>query len=300
MNIFITGGLGFVGRHLSTALVEDGHRVTAVGRTENPDKIDHPDFHYIAADTTQAGDWQKSLADHDVVINLAGKSIFTVWTEKIKQQIYDSRILTTRNLVAGLPEGRETLLCSTSAVGYYGDGGEEVLTEDAPPGDDFLAQVGRDWEKEALAAEAKGARVVLPRFGIVLDRDGGALATMIPAFRSFVGGSLAPLGGQNFLEPLMCGVMPTIGPSWKTFQWVGDDLFRQQLVHVAEDAHQAADFLLATLAAPPPRPAVQNALADYVTARRGGTAMAAAVIERFLRGSLLDRAHSAGAGRPVP
>ena len=190
MNVFITGGLGFVGRHLSKALLQGGHRVTAVGRTQDPEKIDHRDFHYIAADTTRPGDWQKSLADHEVVINLAGKSIFTVWTEKIKQQIYDSRIMTTRNLVAALPEGGETILCSTSAVGYYGDGGEDLLTEDAPPGDDFLAEVGRDWEKEALAAEAKGARVVLPRFGIVLDRDGGALATMIPAFRSFVGGSL--------------------------------------------------------------------------------------------------------------
>ena len=190
MNVFITGGLGFVGRHLSKALLQGGHRVTAVGRTQDPEKIDHPEFHYIAADTTRPGDWQKSLADHEVAINLAGKSIFTVWTEKIKQQIYDSRIMTTRNLVAALPEGRETILCSTSAVGYYGDGGEDLLTEDAPPGDDFLAEVGRDWEKEALAAEAKGARVVLPRFGIVLDRDGGALATMIPAFRAFVGGSL--------------------------------------------------------------------------------------------------------------
>jgi len=110
MNIFITGGLGFVGRRLSKALLQFGHRVTAVGLTPEPDTIPHPAFHYIAADTTHPGDWQKSLADHEVVVNLAGKSIFTLWTARAKQQIYDSRILTTRNLVAGLPEGRDTLL----------------------------------------------------------------------------------------------------------------------------------------------------------------------------------------------
>jgi uncharacterized protein len=190
MNIFITGGLGFVGRHLSKALLQDGHQVTAVGRTPDPQGIDHPAFRYIAADTTLAGDWQAEVPDHEAVVNLAGKSIFTPWTNKAKQEIYDSRILTTRNLVAALPEGRETLLCSTSAVGYYGDRGEDILTEDQPSGDNFLAEVGRDWEAEALAAEQKGARVALPRFGIVLHRDGGAMAKMIPAFRMFVGGPL--------------------------------------------------------------------------------------------------------------
>jgi len=190
MNIFITGGLGFVGGHLSKAFLESGHQVTAVGRTPDPQGIDHPAFRYIAADTTLAGDWQAEVPDHEAVVNLAGKSIFTPWTNKAKQEIYDSRILTTRNLVAAFPEDRETILCSTSAVGYYGNRGEDVLTEDQPSGDNFLAEVGRDWEAEALAAEKKGARVVLPRFGIVLDRDGGAMAKMIPAFRMFVGGAL--------------------------------------------------------------------------------------------------------------
>jgi len=190
MKIFITGGLGFVGRHLSKALLQDGHQVTAVGRTPDPQGIDHPAFRYIAADTTLAGDWQAEVTDHEAVVNLAGKSIFTPWTNKAKEEIYDSRILTTRNLVAALPEDRETILCSTSAVGYYGDRGEDILTEDQPSGDNFLAEVGRDWEAEALAAEQKGARVTLPRFGIVLHRDGGAMAKMIPAFRMFVGGPL--------------------------------------------------------------------------------------------------------------
>ena len=190
MNYFITGGLGFVGRHLSNFLLQRGERVTAVGLSKDPDSIDHPNFRYISADTTREGAWQKELGDQQVIVNLAGKSIFKRWTDEYKQQIYDSRILTTRNLVSALPGDSQTVFCSTSAVGYYGSRGDEVLSEEASPGDDFLAQVGQDWEREAMQAQAKNARVVLTRFGIVLDRDGGAMAKMIPAFRFLLGGPL--------------------------------------------------------------------------------------------------------------
>jgi hypothetical protein len=104
--------------------------------------------------------------------------------------MYDSRILTTRNLVKALLEGRAGVLCSTSAVGYYGDRGDKILTEENPPADDFLAGLAVDWEKEARAAERGDIRVVLTRFGIVLDRNGGAMSKMIPAFRMFLGGPL--------------------------------------------------------------------------------------------------------------
>jgi uncharacterized protein (TIGR01777 family) len=190
MNVFITGGLGFVGRNLSKFLLQKGNRVTAVGSRKNPALIDHPDFRYISADTTQTGAWQQELGDQQVIINLAGKSIFTRWTEKSKKQIMDSRILTTRNLVGALPAGSPMVFCSTSAVGYYGSRGDDVLTEEAAPGDDFLAAVGKNWEQEALQAQTKGVRVVLTRFGIVLHRDGGAMAKMVPAFRFFLGGPL--------------------------------------------------------------------------------------------------------------
>jgi uncharacterized protein (TIGR01777 family) len=190
MNIFITGGLGFVGRHVSRAFLQAGHRVTAIGRTQRPDMIDHPNFHYLAADTTQPGDWQGAVAEHQAVVNLAGRSIFTFWTDNAKKEMVDSRVLTTRHLVDAIaPDGR-TVLCSTSAVGYYGDRGEARLSEDAAPGDDFLASLAHRWEAEALKAEAKGARVVLTRFGIVLERGGGAMAMMTPLFRLFLGGPL--------------------------------------------------------------------------------------------------------------
>ncbi len=191
MKIFITGGLGFVGRHLSKVLLEDGHRITAVGRTSKPHAmIEHPSFHYLTADTTKPGNWQERVAENDVVINLAGKSIFCFWTHKAKEEIYDSRILTTRNLTDSLAGAGDTLFFSTSAAGYYGDRGEDVLTEKEPPGHDFLATLSVDWEREALKAKSDRVRVVITRFGIVLDRDGGAMTSMLPAFKLFLGGRL--------------------------------------------------------------------------------------------------------------
>jgi hypothetical protein len=190
MKIFITGGLGFVGRSLSLFFLDKGHQVTAVGLSSNRAGIDHPNFSYMSADTTQKGNWQEELREIDYVVNLAGKSIFSRWTEKYKKIIYDSRILTTRNLVEALPANKEVVLCSTSAVGYYGDRGDDKVNENEPNGFDFLANVAVDWEKAALEAKAKGIRVVIARFGVVLGKNGGALAKMIPAFRLMLGGSL--------------------------------------------------------------------------------------------------------------
>ncbi len=214
MKIFITGGLGFVGRHLSSVLLKDGHQVTAVGRSPNPSAmIEHPSFDYLAADTTKPGDWQTGVANHDIVINLAGKSIFTYWTKKVKQQLYDSRILTTRNVVDSLAGAGDTLFLSASAIGYYGERGEDVLCEDEPPGNDFLAKVSKNWEEEALKAQSDHIRVVLMRFGIVLAHGGGAMASMIPAFKLFLGGRLGS-GQQWFpwihLEDLIAAFQFTI------------------------------------------------------------------------------------------
>jgi uncharacterized protein len=197
MHIFITGGLGFVGRHLSEMLVEAGHTVTASGRTQSPKPIDHPAFDYVAADTTEEGAWQEMAKEADAAVNLAGTSIFGLWTEGRKKEMYDSRILTTRNLVKALSEGRAKVLCSTSAVGYYGDQGDKILTEENPPSDDFLARLSVDWEKEARAAARFDIRVAITRFGIVLERDGGAMSKMLPAFRMFLGGPLGD-GSQWF------------------------------------------------------------------------------------------------------
>jgi len=190
MKIFITGGSGFVGKHLAAFLLNNGHQVTVTGtrpyKKENKDKK----FSYIQADTTQKGSWQEALQNTDAVVNLAGKNIFHRWSAKYKKEIYDTRILTTRNIVEGLPKDKGIVLCSTSAAGYYGDKGDEILTEDSSNGNDFLAEVCKDWEKEAFQAKEKGVRVVTTRFGVVLGKDGGAMKKMLFPFRFGVGGPL--------------------------------------------------------------------------------------------------------------
>jgi len=109
------------------------------------------------------------------------------------------------------------------------------------------------------------------------------------ASAAFVGGTLAPLGGQNFLEPLTCGIIPTIGPSWETFEWVGKDLFSKGLVRVADDWRNAAETLLEQTTSPPPRDAVKNDLEDYLREHRGGTAMATGAIRAFLNRDRSDK-----------
>ena len=198
MNIFITGGSGFVGTDLSRYLLKEEHSVIAVGRSPRHKLDGKENFQYISADTTKKGDWQNALHKVDAVVNLAGINILRFWTDNYKAKIYDSRILTTRNLVEAMPDDKGITLCSTSAAGYYGNRGNEILKEDARPGDDFLAKVCIDWEKEAYQAEAKGIRVATMRFGVVLGKSGGPIKKMLPAFKFFVGG---PMGNGKHWFP---------------------------------------------------------------------------------------------------
>jgi hypothetical protein len=132
----------------------------------------------------------------DGIVHLAGEPVVGLWTDAKRRAIRDSRVLGTRHLVQGLqslPEAdRPRVLVNASAVGYYGDRGEEVLTETSPPGtdDDFLASVCRQWEHEARAAEDLGLRVVRLRIGIVLGAEGGALGAMLTPFKLGLGGPL--------------------------------------------------------------------------------------------------------------
>ncbi|HEX7371323.1 MAG TPA: TIGR01777 family oxidoreductase, partial [Thermodesulfobacteriota bacterium] len=187
MKIFVTGGTGFVGKTLAPALVRTGHEVSILTRSG---KGETSGVSWIEGDPTQKGKWQEAVKEHGVVINLAGASLFTRWTEEAKRMIRDSRILTTRHLLEAMDGGKGKTFFSTSAIGYYGFHGDENLTEDSPPGGDFLALLARDWEAEAKEAEKKGCRVVITRFGIVLGEKGGALGQMIPLFNKYVGGPL--------------------------------------------------------------------------------------------------------------
>lgn len=190
MKVFMTGGTGFVGTYLSRELLKEGHSVTILTRRAPPPPAPEG-ISFLTGDPTQDGPWMKAVTEHDWIINLAGASVFTRWTEAHKKEIYESRVLTTRNLVTALAAGdRRQLFCSTSAIGYYGPRGEEDLTEDSPPDAGFLGDVAANWEAEALKAQDLGVRVVVTRFGLVLGREGGALGQMVPMFKKFLGGTL--------------------------------------------------------------------------------------------------------------
>lgn len=196
MKIFMTGGTGFVGTTLTHHLIGKGHEVTILTRKQPSDsnQAHLPGVSYLEGDPTLPGAWQAGVMGHDIIVNLAGASIFRKWDRNAKEIIRNSRILTTTNLVDALSSGeveKKPTLISTSAVGYYGFHGDEPLDEDNPAGDDFLASVTREWEAAAGRAETFGARVVICRLGIVLGRSGGALGELIPLFQKGLG---SPLG----------------------------------------------------------------------------------------------------------
>jgi uncharacterized protein (TIGR01777 family) len=183
-----------VGSELTGALVKTGHKVTILTRSTRPGKELPPGAEFLVGDPSREGPWQDQLSDHHAIINLAGASIFTRWTKRNKELLRKSRLKTTENLVKALskcPKDNIPRLLSTSAVGFYGFCGDEELSEQNPPGNDFLAQLSLDWETEALKAEVLGSQVALLRFGVVLGRGQGALAQMIPLFKKYLG---SPLG----------------------------------------------------------------------------------------------------------
>jgi uncharacterized protein len=198
MRVTLSGATGLIGRRLVRALTARGDEVTVLSRDAdaahratgveavrwNPDEDPAP---------------AHALAGRDAVIHLAGEPVAQRWNEKVKARILASREHGTARLVAGIEQAdpRPRVLISASAVGYYGRRGDEELGEDSAAGGDFLAGVCVIWEREATKAEALGLRVVRVRTGVVLDPDGGALATMLPPFKLGVGGPVA--GGAQYI-----------------------------------------------------------------------------------------------------
>ncbi len=224
MKILITGGTGFVGSFLSRYLVDRDHHVIATGMRRRHNIENGDRFAYISVDTTVPGAWQDRVSEADAVINLAGRNIFCYWTETAKRRIHESRILTTRNVVGAMGKKQGPILLSASAIGYYGDRGDELLEESSSAGDNFLANVSASWEKEALGAEAKGARVALLRFSVILGKDGGALAKMLPAFKCFAGG---PMGS---------------GMQWFSWMHIQDLAAAVEMILVNEDMKGTFNF----------------------------------------------------------
>ena len=192
MRIFIAGGTGFIGRRLVERLGAEGHSLALLTRSKRAPGPDGGAVEFILGDGMVAGAWQEAVRGADAVINMAGASIFSLWTARTKKLLRESRIRTTTNIVDALMKDSRPgrVLLNSSAVGYYGFHGDEVLDESAGPGDDFLAGLCRDWENAALRAAASGVRVVVARTGIVLEKKGGALGTLAPLFRAGLGGRL--------------------------------------------------------------------------------------------------------------
>ncbi len=186
MNVLVSGASGFIGSALVPALTTGGHSVRKLTRG-TPSGKDEYRWDPVAGDIEPA-----ALAGLDAVVHLTGESVAGRWTAAKKERILRSRVEGTRTLseaLASLSNPPRVLVCA-SAVGYYGDRGDEVVTEESPSGDGFLAEVVREWEAASRPAEEAGIRVVRFRFGIVLSPAGGALRTMLRPFRLGVGGSL--------------------------------------------------------------------------------------------------------------
>ncbi|MBI2342931.1 MAG: TIGR01777 family protein [Deltaproteobacteria bacterium] len=190
MKLVIAGGTGFIGRALVARLTACGETCTLLTRRELPDR--HP-LHYVQWDAQHGGTWHTPLDGADAVINLVGESVaMHRWTAAQKLKMLRSRIDATTALVEAFGETRRhpSVLINASAIGYYGDRGDETLSETAPPGRDFLAHVAVAWETAATRVVTHGARLVLLRTGLVLGHSGGALARMVPVFRRGLGGRI--------------------------------------------------------------------------------------------------------------
>lgn len=200
MRLVIAGGTGFIGSALCEKLMEQGHSLVLLSRSPSSGATP-PNQRRITWNPPAGGAWEQTIDGADGVINLAGEPIAAKrWTEAQKEKIRSSRIDTTRALVAAVAKAKQKpkFLINGSAVGYYGPRGDETITEESGPGDDFLARTCVEWEEEAKRAESYGLRVVRLRTGIVLGKNGGALAKMVPPFKFFVGG---PLGtGKQWLS----------------------------------------------------------------------------------------------------
>jgi len=185
MKILITGATGLIGTELQISFADKGYDMLLASRKE-------PEGDGQVQWSTEEGFAEpEKLEGLDAVVHLAGENVSGLrWTEEKKKAIRDSRVLGTRSVVDAISrlKDKPKVLVASSAIGFYGERGDEEVTESSSAGDNFLAHVCRDWEAESRRAEDAGIRTVLLRTGIVLSKDGGALGTMLMPFKLGVGG----------------------------------------------------------------------------------------------------------------
>jgi uncharacterized protein len=206
MRIFVTGATGLIGRRLVRRLHERGDQaVILTRRAGHARELFGNNAIVVEGDPIRPGPWMDAVADCDAAIHLAGENVFARrWNADFQKLLHDSRILSTQHVVEALrrrplrADGQAKVLVNASAIGYYGPHGDEEMTEESAPGSDFLAQLCIDWEQATRAAESVGIRVAMVRVGVVLDKEGGALAKMLTPFRLFAGG---PVGsGRQWMS----------------------------------------------------------------------------------------------------
>jgi len=210
--IIVAGGSGFIGRNLTKSLLQKGYRVEIFDLYPPGDES----IAFYRIDLVKNIAPPEKLEGAHGVINLCGGNIFTRWTTRKKKEMYDSRVACTKSLVAGIAKLKikPLVFISASAIGYYGDGGDHVLTEDSPQGTGFLAELCVAWEKEAQNVSKLGVRSLRVRTAPVLGR-GGMLSILIPLFRLGFGGQLG------------------IGNQW--FSWIHVEDLASLYIHALED-----------------------------------------------------------------
>lgn len=197
MKIIVTGSTGLVGRALVRALLAEGHSVTRLVRGDTQ-TFSAPGTAAVRWDVEAGAIDAQALEGHDAVVHLAGENVAEgSWTEEKKRRIRDSRVRGTRLIAETLSalRAKPKVLVAASAIGFYGNRADEILTEASASGDDFLSEVCREWEKATLAASQAGIRVVNLRIGVVLSGEGGALPKMATPFKFGAGGKVGT-GGQ--------------------------------------------------------------------------------------------------------
>jgi uncharacterized protein (TIGR01777 family) len=189
MRVVVTGASGLIGSRLAERLRERGDEIVALSRRGDS-----------RWDPMAGPAPAEALSGAHAVVHLAGENIAQRWSPAARERISASRVVGTANLLAGIAaaDPRPGVLVCANAVGYYGDRGEQLLSESAAPGGDWLAGVCVAWQRAALEATSPALRVCVLRTGVVLDRHGGALAKMLPAFRAGVGGPVA--GGRQYIS----------------------------------------------------------------------------------------------------
>jgi uncharacterized protein (TIGR01777 family) len=301
MNILMTGATGLVGTALVNKVTAEGHTVYRLTRTESPKSNAKEPGVFDLPWNPSSGEIGGSVgsgarqfpADVDAVINLAGAPIVGGrWTKERKALLRSSRVDTTRGLVSAIAkmEKKPRVLISASAIGYYGNRGEELVTENSAPGTDFLAELAKEWENEAVKAEKFGVRVVLLRFGIILAKQGGALPKMMMPFKFGLGGKLGS-GRQWTSWIALQDVVAIVEEAFRNDSWKGPiNLVAPQAARNSDFTKSLAKILHRPAVFTVPAFALKLAMGEMAETLLGGVRVAPQVLEqngyRFLNANL--------------